>query len=187
MRLPEAVEVARGRRAARRRRSTALSNRQQEQLLREHFISPRRVREWRDIHSQLHTVVAEHGWRLNATPATYEQVHLALLAGLLGNIGLKSDDDEWYLGARGIKFWRHPGAHLRKKPGRWIVAAELVETTRLFGRGLAAIEPQWLERIAGPPAEDAAARAALGEEGRPRWWRSSAPRCTASSSTATGA
>jgi ATP-dependent helicase HrpA len=126
-----------------------LSNRQQEQRLREHFISPRRVREWRDIHSQLLTVVAEHGWRLNTTPASYEQVHLALLAGLLGNIGCKSDDDEWYLGARGIRFWRHPGANLSKKPGRWLMAAELVETTRLFGRGLAAIEPQWIERIGG--------------------------------------
>jgi ATP-dependent helicase HrpA len=124
-----------------------LSNRQHEALMREHFVSARRVREWRDIHSQLHTVVAEHGWRLNTTPATYEQVHLALLSGLLGNVGLKSDDDESYLGARGIRFWRHPGAHLSKKPARWIVAAELVETTRLFGRGLAAIEPPWLERL----------------------------------------
>ncbi len=126
-----------------------LTNRQQEQRLRDSFVSPRRVREWRDIHSQLHTVVAEHGWPLNGSPATYEQVHLALLAGLLGNIGLKSDEDEWYLGARGIRFWRHPGAHLSKKPGRWLVAAELVETNRLYGRGLAAIEPQWLPGIAG--------------------------------------
>ena len=126
-----------------------LSNRRHEQLLRENFVSPRRVREWRDIHSQLHTVVAEHGWRLNGAAATYEQVHLSMLAGLLGNIGLKADDDDWYLGARGIKFWRHPGAHLSKKPGRWIVAAELVDTTRLFGRGIAAIEPQWLPGIAG--------------------------------------
>src|SRR5690606_4756920 len=97
--------------------------------------------------SQLHTVVAEHGWRLNGSPATYEQVHLSLLAGLLGNIGLKSDEDEWYLGARGIRFWRHPGANLSKKPGRWIVVSELVETTRLYGRGIAAIEPQWLPVI----------------------------------------
>lgn len=126
-----------------------LSHRKQEQLLRDHFISPRRVREWRDIHSQLHTVVAEHGWRLNGTPATYEQIHLSLLAGLLGNIGLKSDEDEWYLGARGIRFYRHPGANLSKKPGRWIMVAELVETTRLFGRGIAAIEPQWIPPIAG--------------------------------------
>ena len=93
--------------------------------------------------------LAEHGWRLNQSPATYEQVHMAMLAGLLGNVGCKSDDEDWYLGARGIKFWRHPGAHLSKKPGRWLVAAELVDTTRLFGRGLAAIEPQWIERIAG--------------------------------------
>jgi len=126
-----------------------VSVRKQEQLLRDNFISPRRVREWRDIYSQLHTVVAEHKWRLNASPATYEQIHLAMLAGLLGNIGLKSDEDDWYLGARGIRFYKHPGANLSKKPGRWIVAAELVETTRLFGRGIAAIEPQWLPRIAG--------------------------------------
>ncbi|UXH77012.1 ATP-dependent RNA helicase HrpA [Roseateles amylovorans] len=126
-----------------------LSNRRQEQLLRDNFVSPRRVREWRDIYSQLHTVVAEHGWRMNGAPATYEQVHLSMLSGLLGNIGCKADDDDWYLGARGIKFWRHPGAHLSKKPGRWIVAAELVDTTRLFGRGIAAIEPQWLPGIAG--------------------------------------
>ena len=126
-----------------------LSNRQQEQRLRESFVNPRRVREWRDIHTQLHTVVAEHGWRLNGSPATYEQVHLSMLAGLLGNVGCKNDDEDWYLGARGIRFWRHPGAHLSKKPGRWLIAAELVETTRLFGRGLAAIEPQWIPGIAG--------------------------------------
>ena len=126
-----------------------VSQRKQEQLLRDNFISPRRVREWRDIHSQLNTVVAEHKWRLNGLPATYEQIHLSMLAGLLGNIGCKSEDEDWYLGARGIRFYKHPGANLSKKPGRWIVAAELVETTRLFGRSIAAIEPQWLPQIAG--------------------------------------
>jgi len=126
-----------------------LSNRRHEQLLRDNFVSPRRVREWRDIYSQLHTVVAEHGWRLNGSAATYEQVHLSMLAGLLGNIGCKSDEDDWYLGARGIKFWRHPGAHLSKKPGRWIIAAELVDTTRLFGRGIANIDVQWIAPLAG--------------------------------------
>jgi len=126
-----------------------LSHRQQEQRLRDNFISVRRVREWRDIHSQLLTVAAEHGWRLNSAPANYEQIHLALLAGLLGNIGCKADDEDWYLGARGIKFWRHPGVNLSKKPGRWLMAAELVETTRLFGRNLAAIEPTWIERMGG--------------------------------------
>ncbi len=142
------LEDLRGGSAEHHQGQAKLSHRKQEQALRERFISPRRVREWRDIHSQLHTVVAEHGWRLNGAPATYEQVHLSLLAGLLGNIGCKSDDEDWYLGARGIKFHRHPGANLSKKPGRWLVAAELVETTRLFGRGLAAIEPQWLPAIA---------------------------------------
>ncbi|WP_343590967.1 ATP-dependent RNA helicase HrpA [Paracidovorax wautersii] len=126
-----------------------LSNRQYESLLRQNFISIRRLREWRDIHTQLLTVVTEHRWKLNTSPAGYEQIHLSMLAGLLGNVGAKSDEEDWYLGARGIKFYKHPGAHLNKKPGRWIVAAELVETTRLFGRGIAAIEPQWIEQIGG--------------------------------------
>ncbi len=126
-----------------------LSNRQYEQLLRQNFVNVRRVREWKDIHSQLLTVVAEHKWQVNSQPASYEQLHLSMLSGLLGNVGCKLDDDEAYLGARGIKFYRHPGAHLAKKPGRWILAAELVETTRLFARGLANIEPGWIEQAAG--------------------------------------
>jgi ATP-dependent helicase HrpA len=96
--------------------------------------------------------VAEHKWRLNTTPASYEQLHLSMLSGLLGNVGCKLETDGAsgeYLGARSIKFYPHPGAHLVKKPGRWIVAAELVETTRLFGRGIAAIEPPWLEQVGG--------------------------------------
>ena len=161
-----------------------LSNRQYEQLLRQNFINIRRVREWRDIHTQLHTVVAEHGWlhendrpppgRPKAAgapsggsaaakraawgqeaPASYDDLHKALLTGLLGNVGCKIDAEggapnaSEYLGARGIKFHRHPGAHLSKKPGRWVVCAELVETARLYGRGMAHIEPQWLEEVAG--------------------------------------
>ncbi len=136
------------------------TNRQKEQQLRAAFISPRRVREWRDIHSQLHTVVAEHKWQINSRPASYEHLHQALLAGMLGNIGFKLEGEGAdarsatapgargeYLGARGIKFFAHPGAHLSKKPGRWIVAAELVETTRLYGRGIAHIDPVWLEQV----------------------------------------
>jgi ATP-dependent helicase HrpA len=128
-----------------------LTNRQYEQLLRQNFVNMRRVREWKDIHSQLHTVVAEHKWRLNTTPASYEQLHLSMLSGLLGNIGCKLEEGQngEYLGARSIKFFAHPGAHLTKKPGKWIVASELVETTRLFGRGIAHIEPQWLENVGG--------------------------------------
>ncbi|MEP7302188.1 MAG: ATP-dependent RNA helicase HrpA [Caldimonas sp.] len=126
-----------------------ISSRKHEQLLRDNFVSPRRVREWRDVFAQLQQVVVEHGWRVNTTPATYEQLHLSMLAGLLGNIGHKSEEDDSYLGARGIRFHRHPGSHLSKKPGRWIVAAELVETTRLYARGIANIEPRWLEVVGG--------------------------------------
>ena len=124
-----------------------LSNRQYEQLLRQNFVNIRRVREWRDTHTQLHTTVAEHRWQLNTKPTSYEQIHMSMLAGLLGNVGCKQDDEEVYLGARGIKFYRHPGAHLSKKPGRWTVVSELVETTRLFGRGIANIEASWLEQV----------------------------------------
>ncbi len=132
-----------------------LSNRQYEQLLRQNFVNVRRVREWRDTHTQLLTVVTEHRWKLNDKPASYEELHQSMLSGLLGNVGYKLEDPASgagqatgeYLGARGIKFHKHPGAHLSKKPGRWIVVAELVETTRLFGRGIAAIEPQWLEQV----------------------------------------
>lgn len=126
-----------------------ISNRQWEQLLRQNFINIRRVREWRDIHSQLLTVVKEQKWLLNNEAAGYDAVHLSMLSGLLGNIGYRGEESESYLGAHGIKFHPHPGAHLSKKPGRWIVAAEQVETSRLYGRGIAAIEPQWLEEVGG--------------------------------------
>ncbi|KFG96464.1 ATP-dependent helicase [Burkholderia paludis] len=123
------------------------SNRQLVDACRQNFLSHLRLREWRDVHSQLLTVVREHGWRLNEVEATYEQVHLALLTGLLGNLGLKADDDPHYLGARGIKFYLWPGSVLAKKAGRWVMAAELVETSRLYARCLAKIEPEWVEKI----------------------------------------
>jgi ATP-dependent helicase HrpA len=127
------------------------SRRQFEQRLRSNFISARRVREWRDIYQQLQMAVKEHlGQKVgNVMPATFEQLHMSLMAGLLGNIGCKSDEEDWYLGARGIKFYPHPGRNLSKKPGRWIMCSELVETTRLFGRGIANIDPQWIEKVAG--------------------------------------
>jgi ATP-dependent helicase HrpA len=143
------------------------SRRQQETALKANFISARRVREWRDIYSQLQTAVKEHlapqsrnwgqtpsglrpapGSVPNFLPATFEALHMSLMAGLLGNIGCKSDEEDWYLGARGIKFYPHPGRNLSKKPGRWIMCSELVETTRLFGRGIANIDPQWIEKVA---------------------------------------
>jgi ATP-dependent helicase HrpA len=123
------------------------SQRKQRDWCRRHFLNTLRMREWREVHAQLHTLCGEHSWRENEKPATYEQIHKALLAGLLGNVGLKSEEEGHYLGARGIRFWPHPGSALAKKAGRWIVAAELVETTRLYARCLAKIEPEWLEEV----------------------------------------
>ncbi|HWT71502.1 MAG TPA: ATP-dependent RNA helicase HrpA [Oxalicibacterium sp.] len=125
------------------------TNRQLQEECRANFLSQLRLREWRDVHSQLLTIVREQGWRLNELPATYEQLHTALLTGLLGNIGFKAEDEPHYLGARGIKFHIWPGSSLSKKAGKWIMAAELVETTRLYARCIAQIQPEWLERIAG--------------------------------------
>jgi ATP-dependent helicase HrpA len=126
------------------------TNRQLQDNCRENFLSQVRLREWRDVHSQLLTIVKEQGWRLNDAPATYEQLHMALLTGLLGNIGYKMEDDSGaYLGARGIKFHIWPGSTLGKKAGKWIMAAELVETTRLYARCIAQIQPEWIEKIGG--------------------------------------
>ncbi|MFL9882988.1 ATP-dependent RNA helicase HrpA [Paraburkholderia agricolaris] len=123
------------------------SNKQLHDECRKNFLSQLRLREWRDVHSQLLTVVREHGWRLNEAEATFEQIHLALLTGLLGNIGLKADDEPYYLGARSIKFYLWPGSALVKKAGKWVMAAELVETSRLYARCIAKIEPEWIEKI----------------------------------------
>ena len=129
------------------------SNRRFADELRGEFISPRRLREWIDVHSQLHRIVSELGWREHATPARYEDLHLALLSGLLGNIGCKSSEadpadrrEPPYVGARSIRFFVWPGSPLARKAGRWIVAAELIETSRLFARTVAGIEPAWLEK-----------------------------------------
>ncbi|MET3107222.1 ATP-dependent helicase HrpA [Oxalobacteraceae bacterium GrIS 2.11] len=123
------------------------SNRLLQQNCREHFLSQLRLREWREVHSQLLTIIKEQGWRLNEAPATYEQLHTSLLTGLLGNIGFKGEEATQYLGARAIKFNIWPGSTLVKKAGRWIMAAELVDTSRLYARCIAQIQPEWLEKI----------------------------------------
>lgn len=130
------------------------SSSKQKAWCKKHFLNYMRMREWRDVFAQLHTLCAEHGWKENAQPANYEAIHKALLAGLLGNIGCKVEDASGpqagsYLGARGIKFWPHPGSALAKKAGKWIMAAEQVETSRLFGRCIARIEPEWVEEVGG--------------------------------------
>lgn len=123
------------------------SSRKLTQLCQKNFLSILRLREWRDIHGQLHTLAGELGWKFNTAPATYEQIHRALLTGLLGNIGCKSEEKGDYLGARGIRFVVHPGSYLQKKAGKWIVAAELAETSRLFARCVARVNPEWIEQI----------------------------------------
>ncbi|MEO8144320.1 MAG: ATP-dependent RNA helicase HrpA [Betaproteobacteria bacterium] len=119
---------------------------------RENFLSYVRMREWRDIHSQLRQSVEELEWRMTGVnlekPEGVRAVHRALLCGLFGNIGMKDEQDNNYTGARGIKFWAHPGTGT-KKPGKWLMAAELVETTRLFARNVASVDPRWIEELGG--------------------------------------
>src|SRR6185503_7798128 len=121
-----------------------------EKQSRENFLSIPRMREWRDIDAQLAKTLDELDWPHSSVnpdrPEGYRAIHRALMAGLLGNIGLRNEPETSYAGARGITFWVHPGSWV-KKPGRWVVAAELVETTRLFARTVAAIEPRWLEEL----------------------------------------
>ena len=129
------------------------TNRQLQTLLQDHFLSPRRMREWRDIHGQLHAQVSELGLRENEKDAGYDTIHQALLTGLLGNIGFKSDDAKGrpkpgegnYQGARGIKLSIHPGSALAKKGPKWIMAAELTDTGRLLARTVAEVRPEWIE------------------------------------------
>ncbi|MFM9971173.1 MAG: ATP-dependent RNA helicase HrpA [Burkholderiales bacterium] len=126
------------------------SNRKLRDACQAHFLSHIRMREWRDVHSQLKELVAEMGWKvgeISTDPSqSYAPLHRALMTGLLGNIGMKTEEGS-FLGARAIKFWVHPGSGVAKKAGRWIMAAELAETTRLYARCVATIEPQWLESI----------------------------------------
>lgn len=106
-----------------------------------------RVREWQDLYAQLKQAVHDLKWRLNDTPASYDALHRALLSGLLSHIGFKDNNNE-YLGARNRKFFVFPGSPLAKKGPKWIMAAELTETSRLFARCCAKIEPEWLEPLA---------------------------------------
>ncbi len=133
------------------------SNRQLENLCKSKFLSPRRLREWRDVHGQLHTMLGEKGWKENALAATYEQVHVSLLTGLLGYVAKKEEDEKslergskvgGYIGARGIRPFIWPGSTIGKKAGAWILAGELQETSRMYARTIAKIEPQWIEKVA---------------------------------------
>ena len=122
------------------------SNRKLQRQLRKKFLSPVRLREWQDIHQQLKTLVDEQKWRFNQAEATYEELHRSLLTGLLGNIALRTEVNREYEGARGIRFYVHPGSYLHRTAAKWIMAGELVETTRLFARTVARVDPRWIEQ-----------------------------------------
>ncbi len=125
----------------------ALSQSQLRKHCQQQFLSFLRMREWRDVHRQLHLVCRELGFRESRDEAGYEAIHKALLAGLLSHMGLKQESRE-YLGARNKRFHIFPGSNLFKKSPKWLMAAELVETTRLYGRMVARIEPEWAEALA---------------------------------------
>ncbi|MDY6980919.1 MAG: ATP-dependent RNA helicase HrpA, partial [Pseudomonadota bacterium] len=125
-----------------------LSQNKLRKFCKQHFLSYNRMQEWRDIYQQIYTLFKEQGSRLNTTPAGYDDIHRALLSGLLGNIGNKAIESNEFHGARNIRFHIHPGSWQAKKPPRWIMCAELVETTRLYGRMVARIEPEWVEELA---------------------------------------
>lgn len=127
-----------------RERTEALSNSQFRKWCRENFLSYIRLREWQELHRQLSEASSELSLSVNAVPADYAQFHQAMLTGFLGSIGSLQEKRE-FTGARGTRFVVAPGTPLAAKPPQWIVAASLMETTRVYARMVAAVEPQWIE------------------------------------------
>lgn len=123
-----------------------LSKSQFRKLCLREFLSWTRLQEWHDIHHQIRSTLLEAGIKENEKEAEYSGIHRSLLSGLLGNIGLKDQDLE-YQGANGRKFWMFPGSNLRKKAPQWLMAAELVETSKLYARTVAKIESDWIEEF----------------------------------------
>tara|TARA_R110002074_G_scaffold152936_1_gene307484 strand:+ start:48875 stop:52729 length:3855 start_codon:yes stop_codon:yes gene_type:complete len=125
-----------------------LSNNKFRQYCRENFLSYMRLKDWEDIRRQLLDVVKGNlGLKLNISTADDDAIHQALLSGLVTRIGVKQDQAE-YLGARNLKFYIHPASSLFKKQPKWLMAAEQVETTRVYGRTVAVIKPEWVEKAA---------------------------------------
>lgn len=125
-----------------------LSHSQFRKLCRQEFLNFMRVREWQDVYTQLRQVVKELGFPVNSEPADFRSIHVALLSGLLSHIGQKDADKQEFTGARNARFSIYPGSGLFKKPPKWTMVAELVETSRLWGRIAARVEPEWIEPIA---------------------------------------
>jgi len=127
--------------------SAALSGNQLRKWCREHFLSFLRMREWQDLHAQLADSVSELKVRPNEVPASYTELHQAILTGFLGSIGSLEDRRE-YAGPRAIRFVIAPGTPLASKRPRWIVAGSLIETARVYARMVAAVDPGWIESAA---------------------------------------
>ncbi|MCL6269292.1 ATP-dependent RNA helicase HrpA [Sansalvadorimonas sp. 2012CJ34-2] len=125
-----------------------LSSSQLRKLCKNQFLSFMRMREWKDMHRQLTLVCKDLKLRHNSEVASYADVHKALLTGLLSHLGNKTEEAD-YLGARNRKFWVFPGSGLFKRKPKWVMAAELVETSKLYARVVAKIEPSWIEPLAG--------------------------------------
>ncbi|MEV6110210.1 ATP-dependent RNA helicase HrpA [Streptomyces sp. NPDC051940] len=131
-----------------REQQKALSSSAFRRMCKREFLNYLRIREWQDIYSQLRTVAKTMGVHLSEQDADADRIHQSLLAGLLSHLGLKDTDKNEYLGARSAKFAVFPGSALFKKPPRWIMSAELVETSRLWARVNAKLEPDWIEPLA---------------------------------------
>ncbi|MFE9855267.1 ATP-dependent RNA helicase HrpA [Streptomyces sp. NPDC005780] len=117
-------------------------------MCKQEYLNFLRIREWQDIYAQLRTVAKQMGIELNEDDAPEQSVHTSLLAGLLSHIGLKDTEKNEYLGARSAKFAIFPGSALFKKQPRFVMSAELVETSRLWARVNARVEPEWIEPLA---------------------------------------
>ncbi len=149
-----------------------LSKSKLRQWCRDNFLSYVRMTEWHDIHAQIMEVVkGELNLKLNQAPGDYGEIHRALLSGLLSNVCLKQEQNE-YVGARGTKLFIHPGSFLFKAKPKWIMSAEQVETTKVYARTVAKIDPEWIEKVGAhlvkqqhydPHWERKAARAAVHE------------------------
>lgn len=124
-----------------------LSNNQFRRLCRQEFLNYLRVREWQDLTGQLSQLMQEQGYSVNSQSAGYQAIHQAVLSGLLGQVGFK-DSEADYLGPRQTRFYVFPGSHLFKRKPKWVAAAEWVETSKLYARTLAKIEPEWIEPLA---------------------------------------
>ncbi|MEE8321962.1 MAG: ATP-dependent RNA helicase HrpA, partial [Gammaproteobacteria bacterium] len=131
-----------------RKQAHRLSQNRLRKLCRQHYISYIRVREWCDIHNQLADLCKDMGLKTNSETAAYSNIHCAILPGMLSHIAQKTESNE-YTGARNIKLYVFPGSSQFQKKPKWIVAAELVETSRLYARTVARIDPKWLLKTAG--------------------------------------